>query len=86
MTIRLIFKGDISAADLDRTIFPDASGHAISVSNGSPIPDRHDIRVGKSGNQTFVEIGGVGKSEVSQATLDSIKSIVPTDHIRTEDV
>lgn len=84
--IKLIFKGDISAYELDQAIFPGESGTAISMSQGSPQIPRNDITVGKSGDNTWVKVDGIGKSEMSQATIDSIKSTVPTNHIRTEDV
>lgn len=85
MSVRLIFKGDLPAYDVDRAIFSDSQANLIDVSDTSPDLNYHNITVGKSGNQVWVEIGGVGKSELSKETIDSVISTVPTDHIRTED-
>lgn len=86
MTVRFVFKGDVSAADLDTAIFPGGGGLNIAASAGSPALDRHQLWVERSGDNTAVYVDGAGKSELSPETEQNVIDAVPTDHIRTEDV
>lgn len=86
MTVRFHFKSDLSINDLSKAIWPDESGYAFDLSGDSPDISRHDIRVSKTGRQTYVEIDGVSKQNLSQTTVDNIIATVPTDHIQTNNV
>lgn len=85
MTVELVFKGDVSPSVVDDALFPSDGGHNIGVSAGSPGFNRHDVTVINRGKENSVQIDGLGKSELSTNTVQSVIDAVPTDHITTRD-
>jgi len=83
MTVKLIFKGDVSGARVDEAVFPPSGGLNITVSADSPSIDRHDMTVISQGRKIVVQIDGFGKGDISSNTLQSIKDTIPTSHIQT---
>lgn len=85
MSVKLHFGDSPSVIQIAKQLWPDESGNAINESPESASISRHDIILEKSGRHTLVKINGVDKSELSQATIDSIKQKLPADFIRLED-